>query len=235
MSNIGPLEFLSQSHSFANHSQPSFYAFPAIRRSYEHKFLGTGYTVRLTSVAQAVAHSAQPAVLRTRHITRSLAPFAYAPCVAAAHKDTSQLGEILPVCHVCTLEGLVATAGGGGLPAAEAAYVGACLVLALDHVHWSGVMYRSMSPRTVRRAAFWVDVCRAHCSALRCAVSGLVVAVHAAVRCAALGCMGWWLLRVLRCAVLCGALRCTHSSARRGACPHSRLPAACRCQPPTVN
>lgn len=111
------------------------------------------YTVRLTSIAGVVAKDKQPQILRARGITKILAPNVYVPHVTTTQRDTSMLAEVLPSSHVCTLEELVKGGeGGAGLPQAEAAYIAAGLVLALDHLHWTGILYRSLAPHTVRPA-----------------------------------------------------------------------------------
>jgi CRP-like cAMP-binding protein len=118
-------------------------------RLYEHKFVGCSFTVRLTSVAEATARGKQAAVLGARAISRSLAPCMYVPHVVAAFKTPNALSELLPSSPLCTLEHLVAGGGAGCVEPEVARFLAAGLVSALDHLHFSGLIYRGLSAHTV--------------------------------------------------------------------------------------
>ncbi|PNW77593.1 hypothetical protein CHLRE_10g443550v5 [Chlamydomonas reinhardtii] len=112
----------------------------------EHKASEEVYTVRVTSVADVAALGKQPVVMRSRDVTRSLEPSFFVPGVLKSFKDNRVLAEVLMTVGLCTLDCLMAP-----LPFDEASamYIAASVVLGLEHLHWSGVIYRGLSVHSV--------------------------------------------------------------------------------------
>ncbi|KAG2485550.1 hypothetical protein HYH03_015717 [Edaphochlamys debaryana] len=112
----------------------------------EHKASEEVYTVRVTSVADVVALAKQAVVMRSRDVTRSLEPSFFVPGVLKSFKDNRVLAEVLMTVGLCTLDCLMTP-----LPFDEpsAMYIAASVVLGLEHLHWSGVIYRGLSVHSV--------------------------------------------------------------------------------------
>mmetsp|Transcript_42463 Transcript_42463/g.127296 ORF Transcript_42463/g.127296 Transcript_42463/m.127296 type:complete len:1094 (-) Transcript_42463:580-3861(-) len=112
----------------------------------EHSESGAMLTVRITSVADATNLERWPLVLRAREITRSLEPSFFVPGVLKSFKDDRVVAEVLTTSGLCTVEKLV---GSAALDERSAAFVVASLVLGLEHLHFSDVVYRGLSAATV--------------------------------------------------------------------------------------
>lgn len=108
----------------------------------EHKATEEIYTVRVTSVADVVALGKQATAMRGREVTRALEPCFFVPGVLKPFKDHRVLAEILSTVGLCTLDALMGTRP---FDEASAAYIAAHVALGLEHVHWSGFVYRGLS------------------------------------------------------------------------------------------
>lgn len=103
-------------------------------------------TLRMTSVADVTALGKQAHILRARAITRALQPSLFVPPTLSTHKDSRVLAEALATVGLCTLDALVTP---GPLDEPSAKFVVASLILALEHLHYSRVVYRGLSLQTV--------------------------------------------------------------------------------------
>eukprot|EP00798_Chlamydomonas_sp_ICE-L_P004753 gene4753-34503_t len=134
----------------------------------EHKESEEIFTVRVTSVADVATMNKQGLVLRAREITRSLEPSFFVPGVLKSFKDSRVLAE---VSASQTKQGLVLRAREstrslkpsffvpGVLKSIKdwlspfdelsSIFVAASIVVGLEHLHWSHVMYRGLSVQLV--------------------------------------------------------------------------------------
>ncbi|GIL79333.1 hypothetical protein Vretimale_16527 [Volvox reticuliferus] len=112
----------------------------------EHKASEEVYTVRVTSVTDVVALNKQAVVMRSRDVTRSLEPSFFVPGVLKSFKDNRVLAEVLMTVGLCTLDCLMVPMP---FDEASAMYIAASVVLGLEHLHWSGVIYRGLSAHSV--------------------------------------------------------------------------------------
>lgn len=124
---------------------------------------GLALTARVIGVADVEARGLGAAVARSRAITRVLPPNLFVPHTVAAWADAGAgrsggsgnaaggaggglAFEALATRGVCTLRALLAD---GALDDYSAAYAAACVVVALQHLHLLGVLYRGLSADTV--------------------------------------------------------------------------------------
>jgi CRP-like cAMP-binding protein len=112
----------------------------------EHRKSEAVLTVRMTSVQDATALRRQPLVLRARDITRSLEPSFFVPGVLKSFKDDRVLAEVLTTVGLCTLDMLLTYEP---LDERSSAFVAASVLLGLEHLHWSDVVYRGLAASTV--------------------------------------------------------------------------------------
>ncbi|GFH29553.1 uncharacterized protein HaLaN_28236, partial [Haematococcus lacustris] len=104
----------------------------------EHTTTGDIFTVRVTSVADVEALGKQGLVMRARDITRSLEASFFVPGVLDSFKDDRVLAEVLTTVGMCSLDSLLAA---GPLDDTSACFVAANVLLALEHLHWSRVIF----------------------------------------------------------------------------------------------
>ncbi|KAL6754679.1 phosphatase 2C and cyclic nucleotide-binding/kinase domain-containing protein-like protein [Haematococcus lacustris] len=112
----------------------------------EHTTTGDIFTVRVTSVADVEALGKQGLVMRARDITRSLEASFFVPGVLDSFKDDRVLAEVLTTVGLCSLDSLLAA---GPLDDTSACFVAANVLLALEHLHWSRVIFRGLSMHSV--------------------------------------------------------------------------------------
>ncbi|KAG1657206.1 hypothetical protein FOA52_008239 [Chlamydomonas sp. UWO 241] len=112
----------------------------------EHRTSEAVMTVRMTSVQDATALRRQPLVLRARDITRSLEPSFFVPGVLKSFKDDRVLAEVLTTVGLCTLDMLLTH---DPLDERSSAFVAASVLLGLEHLHWSDVVYRGLAASTI--------------------------------------------------------------------------------------
>ncbi|KAJ9512342.1 hypothetical protein QJQ45_012886 [Haematococcus lacustris] len=112
----------------------------------EHTTTGDIFTVRVTSVADVEALGKQGLVMRARDITRSLEASFFVPGVLDSFKDDRVLAEVLTTVGLCSLDSLLAA---GPLDDTSACFVAANVLLALEHLHWSHVIFRGLSMHSV--------------------------------------------------------------------------------------
>eukprot|EP00195_Chlamydomonas_chlamydogama_P010756 CAMPEP_0202906016 /NCGR_PEP_ID=MMETSP1392-20130828/37031_1 /ASSEMBLY_ACC=CAM_ASM_000868 /TAXON_ID=225041 /ORGANISM="Chlamydomonas chlamydogama, Strain SAG 11-48b" /LENGTH=1079 /DNA_ID=CAMNT_0049594355 /DNA_START=194 /DNA_END=3430 /DNA_ORIENTATION=- len=112
----------------------------------EHKQSEEIFTVRVTSVADVVSMSKQGLVLRAREITRSMEPSFFVPGVLKSFKDSRVLAEVLMTVGLCTLDMLLHP---NPFDEMSAVFVAASVILGLEHLHWSQVIYRGLSVHSV--------------------------------------------------------------------------------------
>ncbi|GBF88184.1 phosphatase 2C and cyclic nucleotide-binding kinase domain-containing protein [Raphidocelis subcapitata] len=105
-------------------------------------------TARVLSVADVEARRLGPAVLRSRAVTRALPPCLFVPHTVMAWSGGggAYSGEVLATMGVCTLQALLAE---GPLDDYSAAYITACCLLGLSHLHSLGFVYRGLSALTI--------------------------------------------------------------------------------------
>jgi len=111
----------------------------------KHKTKGYLYTVRQTSVSKASELGRQGQVMRAREISRSMAPSVYVPSVLRSYKDNRVLAELVYTHALCTMDAIVHEP----LSEASAKYYAASAVLAMEHLHMAGVIYRGLSLDTL--------------------------------------------------------------------------------------
>ncbi|GAX81252.1 hypothetical protein CEUSTIGMA_g8684.t1 [Chlamydomonas eustigma] len=112
----------------------------------EHKESEEIFTVRVTSVADVVQLGKQALVLRAREITRGLEPCFFVPGAMKGFKDERVLAEVLMTVGLCTLDMLMSPQPFDEL---SAVFVAASVVLGLEHLHWSQVIYRGLSVNSI--------------------------------------------------------------------------------------
>eukprot|EP00798_Chlamydomonas_sp_ICE-L_P016616 gene16616-22859_t len=112
----------------------------------EHKESEEIFTVRITCVSDVVAMNKQGLVLRAREITRSIEPSFFVPGILKSFKDSRVLAEMLMTVGLCTLDMLLHPQPFDPL---SSMFVAASVVLGLEHLHWSQVIYRGLSAHSI--------------------------------------------------------------------------------------
>jgi serine/threonine protein kinase len=85
-------------------------------------------------------------ILRAREVSRLLQPSLFVPPTLKVFKDSKVLGEVMMTSGLCTLDMLVQQ---GALDDESARFVAASVVLGLEHLHFSGVVFRGLTADTV--------------------------------------------------------------------------------------
>ncbi|KAK9828661.1 hypothetical protein WJX72_001383 [[Myrmecia] bisecta] len=107
---------------------------------------GDMYTVRLTSIAAAVAQGRQQQVLRAADITRSLLPLAFVPGVTTCLRDSRVLAEVLTTQGLCALGELMFPQPFNEPTVAQLA---GSVVLGLESLHSQGIVFRALTADTL--------------------------------------------------------------------------------------
>lgn len=100
------------------------------------------------TLASASGPGMQAAVMRERHVMKSLSPMPFIPANLGWARDDTFLTVVINTRALCTLDNLVVSGGPLRTPAAVR-YYAASVALALEHLHMCGVVYRSTNPETL--------------------------------------------------------------------------------------
>jgi CRP-like cAMP-binding protein len=101
-------------------------------------------TIRQVAIGAAVAAGRQASVMRERELAGLIAPMPFIPAVMHTFADDTWLTAVLQTSAVCSLAAALSTP----LAEAAAAHYVAEAALALEHIHWHGVLFRGLSPDT---------------------------------------------------------------------------------------
>jgi len=112
----------------------------------KHKVNENVYTIRLTSIKYAVDLERQANVVRAHELACSLQPSLFVPSVVRSLKDDRVLAELVYTHALAPLDSFM-----GRHPMSEksTAFIISNCIIALEHLHMSGVVYRGITSDTV--------------------------------------------------------------------------------------